>query len=301
MIFCIEKIFFFLYPLFLIFSEKNNFSETDIYFNEKVYFFSSEHNDWNDIFYSHSEDESYKYKRAFIFGDKNIGIAFSLNCVFLEINDKDIETLNRNQFSKDFWKSFPVMTEEERNFLFVGGFVNIEKLFVKQNNKMYNSYNFFGFLDNNPQDRIKNILNLIENNPNFFQIEKDENFYDFYFMKKVDSFSESAEASLALNYLSFLLRKPLPANFVMTGSIEFDGKISKVEGIYWKMRAADNFNFEVMLLPLANKEDVEFTIDSYKFINLKKIIFFDNFFELYDFVFKNKLSNFLYSNIININ
>ena len=94
----------------------------------------------------------------------------------------------------------------------------------------------------------------------------------------------SAGVSIVTSLISLLKKIKVSSNIAMSGEISLSGKILKVGGLKEKIILAMNNNINIVYLPLENKNEVLEYEELYK--DSLKIIFVDNYLQIYNDLFK---------------
>lgn len=206
---------------------------------------------------------------------------FSVQYIFDSTDDHGFFYLKNN-------KKISINLQNE-NFWEPEGMVTLLTI-SKDNNNSDNNYFFMNY-EGMVMNRIKNFLFLLKNNQNFFKINE-ETFHrwSYNFISLLPSSdSSSADALIGITFLSLILNYPLPSDFTITGTLEKNGNIIEIRDLDLKLIAADNFGFVTVFIPKTNKNDFHNWINSndYQIKTIKRIILVDNFFEIYEYIFKN--------------
>lgn len=92
--------------------------------------------------------------------------------------------------------------------------------------------------------------------------------YDFIFSYDVGNVQviggESAGAAACLGVIALISNKSIREGVVITGTIELNGKIGKVSGIFEKAKAAADANYNMLLLPEGQSLLVYYEKENYK-------------------------------------
>ena len=165
-----------------------------------------------------------------------------------------------------------------------GELLKIESAFYPGNGNIISS----GSLGNIMKESIELSLAYIKSHAKEFKINFDifrEN--DFFVHLTNDGMKKegpSAGVVIVTSLLSLLKNKKVAKNISMTGEISLSGKILKVGGLREKIILAMNSSIDTLYLPLENKNDVLEIDDIYK--DKVKIIFVDNYIDIYNDLFK---------------
>ena len=119
-----------------------------------------------------------------------------------------------------------------------------------------------------------------------FNIFKENDFYLNFPNMELKKDGPSAGVNIVTSLLSLIKKVKIPKNISMTGEITLSGKILRVGGLKEKITVALSNNIDTIYLPYDNKND---TLDFDGEYNDKlKIIFVDNYIDIFKSLFKNK-------------
>ncbi len=119
-----------------------------------------------------------------------------------------------------------------------------------------------------------------------FSIFKENDFYLNFPNMELKKDGPSAGVNIVTSLLSLIKNVKIPKNISMTGEITLSGKILRVGGLKEKITVALSNNINTLYLPLDNKNDTLDFDGEYK--DKLKIIFVDNYIDIFKSLFKNK-------------
>ena len=202
----------------------------------------------------------------------------------LDVNDKIIDFLGREKYSyqDNYDNSVGVINALSYNPM-GGQVVKVESTFYEGHGKFTSS----GQLGDVMQESISLAFAYIKSHVKELEIDfKSLVKNDFYIHMSGSSSRKdgpSAGCNIVTSIISTLKNEVIPNNISMTGEISLTGKILKVGGLKEKLIVAVSNNINKVFVPLVNKDMKDIYEDKLE------VIFVDNYLEIYDKLFKNKI------------
>jgi ATP-dependent Lon protease len=111
-----------------------------------------------------------------------------------------------------------------------------------------------------------NAQRLLHNKfPDKYSKEFTEGSYHFHCSQTdIPKDGPSAGCAMVLSLISLMTNKPLPSNLSTTGEISAIGEVNRIGGIREKLTACKSNKISEIIVPIANKKDVEILSEEFK-------------------------------------
>ena len=209
-----------------------------------------------------------------------------------ELSKKEISLSLAREYLGDFYEEeYNVAQEGEIGVVNkmsvkgpIGSVSRLEISLVKGNGEQIVSDNLVG----TAKWTFKTVFGLVKSKANEWNIDlkifDENNFYIHSPHHAISHDGPSGGVADVMCLISAIKELPINHKLAFTGEISLKGKVLAIGGIKEKLLAAQRNKIDTVVVPLANKKDIEKL--SNEIVGQMKIKYVDNINEAYDFVFK---------------